>query len=47
MNPYFKIKRENRYVRGIVGTIIPLNLLERIKILFSYGIEVVLVGRDR
>jgi hypothetical protein len=42
MNHYVKIKKENRYVTGVIGTVIRLSLSERIKILFSKGIEVVL-----
>ena len=44
MKLYVKIKKENRYVTGVVGTVIRLRLSERIKILFSKGIEVVLIA---
>lgn len=44
MSYYVKIKKGNRYVTGVVGTVIRLRLSERIKILFSKGIEVVLIA---
>ena len=39
---FYKIKRKNRYVRGTIGMLIRLTLAEKLKILFSRGIEVVL-----
>ena len=44
MSHYVKIKKENRYVTGVLGTVIRLKFSERIKILFSKGIEVVLIA---
>ena len=44
MSYYVKIKKENRYVTGVLGTVIRLKFSERIKILFSKGIEVVLIA---
>ena len=44
MSYYVKIKKENRYVTGVIGTVIRLRLSERIKILFSKGVEVVLIA---
>jgi hypothetical protein len=46
MSYYVKIKKENRYVTGVIGTVIRLRLSERIKILFSKGIEVVLIASN-
>lgn len=47
MSHFVKIKRENRYVTGVIGTIIRLRLSEKIRILFSEGIEVVLLEPKR
>lgn len=41
---YFYIKAKNRYVEGIVGTDIKLNIVQKIRILFSKGISVSLIG---
>lgn len=43
---YVVIKNCNRYVKGIVGQCIRLSLIDKIKILFSKGIDVVFVGPD-
>ena len=41
---YLYIKANNQYVNGIVGTDIKLTLKQKIEILFSKGISVVLYG---
>ena len=41
---YFRIKANNSYVNGIVGTDIKLTLKQKINILFSKGISVILYG---
>ena len=41
---YLYIRAKNSYVEGIVGTDIKLTLRQRIAILFSKGISVVLHG---
>ena len=41
---YLYIKANNTYINGIVGTDIKLTLKQKIQILFSKGISVVLQG---
>lgn len=43
-NGYLYIKAKNTYINGIVGTDIKLSLKQKIEILFSKGISVVLYG---
>ena len=47
MARFYKIKRRNRYVKGVLGMIIPLSFSDKLKILFSKGINVVLVEPKR
>lgn len=47
MARFYKIKRRNRYVKGTIGMIIPLSFTDKVKILFSKGINVVLVEPRR
>lgn len=41
---YLYIKAKNSYVNGVVGTDIKLTLKQKIDILFSKGISVILFG---
>lgn len=41
---YLYIKAKNAYINGIVGTDIKLSLKQKLEILFSKGISVVLYG---
>lgn len=41
---YLNIKAENSYINGVLGTSIELTLKQKIDILFSKGIRVVLQG---
>lgn len=43
---YLYIKANNSYINGIVGTDIKLTFKQKIQILFSKGISVVLQGND-
>lgn len=43
---YLVIKRQNEYVRGVLGHDIKLSFIDKIKILFSKGISVILIGSD-
>ena len=43
---YLYIKANNTYINGVVGTDIKLTLKQKIDILFSKGISVVLQGKD-
>ena len=42
MARYFKIKRGCRYVKGVIGLVVRLSLRDRLRILLSNGVEVVL-----
>ena len=41
---YYYIKAKNKYISSIVGTDIKLNIIQKIKILFSKGISISLSG---
>lgn len=43
---YLYIRRHNDYVKGIVGYDIKLSFRDKLRILFSKGISVVLIGPD-
>lgn len=43
---FFIVKRNNEYVKGVLGQEIKLTFIERLKILFSKGIEIQLFGND-
>lgn len=43
---YLYIKKRNDYVKGIVGHDIKLSFRDKLTILFSKGISVVLIGPD-
>lgn len=43
---YFQIKRDNEYIKGILGHDIKLSFRDRLNILFSKGISVILIGPD-
>lgn len=43
---YFQIKTDNEYVKGILGHDLKLSFRDRLTILFSKGISVVLIGSD-
>lgn len=45
-NGYLYIKVINEYVKGVIGQDIKLSFRDRLKILFSKGISVILIGRD-
>lgn len=38
-----KISRPNEYIRGVVGSDIPLTFTQRLRILFSNGIQVTFI----
>ena len=38
-----KISRPNEYIRGVVGSDIPLTFTQRLRILFSSGIQVTFI----
>lgn len=42
---YLYVKVENQYIKGVVGSDIPLKFSDKIKILFSKGISVVFIGK--
>lgn len=42
----FIVKCRNEYIKGVLGQEIKLSLIERLKILFSKGIEIQLFGND-
>ena len=42
---YLYIKADNPYISGIVGTDIKLTIKQKIEILFSKGISIVLKGK--
>lgn len=43
---YLAIKVKSPYVKGVIGSDIKLSFLDRLKILFSPGISVNLIGPD-
>lgn len=43
---YFYIKMHSENIKGMVGQEINLSFCDRLNILFSKGIHVVLIGRD-
>ena len=43
---FFIVKRNNEYIKGVLGQEIKLTFIERLKILFSKGIEIQLFGND-
>lgn len=45
MKRYYKIKKEHELFNGVIGKDIRLRLSQRIKILFSKGIQVSFIGK--
>ena len=45
-NKFIIIKRKNEYIKGVLDQEIKLSLIEKLKILFSKGIEIQLIGND-
>ena len=43
MKKYMEIKKHNPYVRGVVGQDVPLNLHQKLKLLFYKGFTIALI----
>lgn len=44
LSKYYKIEKDHEFFDGVIGRDIPLKLSQRIKILFSKGISILLYG---
>lgn len=45
-NKFLIIKRRNEYIKGVLGQELKLSFVEKLKILFSKGIEIQFIGND-